>query len=303
MLTFDSGTTGNQAATDFAEWASDFSEGIFVHLTVYVDESGTHDPTGGEVGAQYATFGGVAGLGEEWPAFCAQWATALKKHNAPYFHYREWKAADVVARLGRAPKSDFDKNPYRDWDADHLSAFIVELATITGSGNQFPVGDYVFTKQFHEAKLKGEVALTSDPYERMANNFFESTTFVISRLRPTWKRVPVHFVFDAPPKGDTKWISAISGAYLTHKEMHPRSRLSWLNKTQPEGLPLQAADLVAYRSRIATADWVNKNWDGVWPEVDFPLFKPMFDWMTAHPEVMLPYFFSGEAFNYDKYKE
>src|SRR6266404_6314054 len=93
-----------KAGAEFAEWASLFPEGVFVHLVVYADESGTHDKTGKEPGAREATIAGIAALREDWIPFCAQWAKVLKVYRVPYFHYSEWRAAEVRARMKLSPK-------------------------------------------------------------------------------------------------------------------------------------------------------------------------------------------------------
>ena len=292
------------ARQEVAEWEALFPNGVFVHLVIYADESGTHDRTGEDRGAREAVLGGIAGLRDNWLSFRNGWGAVLEKYNATYFHYRKWRAADRVIRLKEDAASDFNENPYRSWSAEDLRAFIIELATVAGSGDYIPVGSHVFTQRFYRAKIKGDVALTSDPYERMANDFFSSTIDIIGKLRPPWKRLPVNFIFDGPPK-DPRWRHTISDAFEAHKRQNPRSTFSWgcTDKTDPENFPLQAADLVAYRGRIAAGSWLDLNPDAFWLEVDGHIFKSVFDWMTAHKEIMLPYILSGGLFDYDEYKD
>jgi len=50
--------------------ASLFPNGVFVHVAVYADDSGTHDETGKLTGAKEATISGIIGLREDWISFC-----------------------------------------------------------------------------------------------------------------------------------------------------------------------------------------------------------------------------------------
>jgi|ERR1017187_248962 hypothetical protein len=51
-------STPKEAGCRFAEWASLFPRGLFVHVAVYADDSGTHDETGKLVGSKEATISG-----------------------------------------------------------------------------------------------------------------------------------------------------------------------------------------------------------------------------------------------------
>ena len=75
-----------------------------MHLVVYADESGTHDKTGKQNGAREATVAGIAALRDDWIQFCKEWQRVLDKYGAPYFHYKEWRAAEVRAEMKRPPK-------------------------------------------------------------------------------------------------------------------------------------------------------------------------------------------------------
>jgi hypothetical protein len=164
--------TPEEAAIQFAEWASLFPDGLFVHIVVYVDDSGTHDPTGQQVGSREATVAGIMARREDWNLFCRDWQNVLNKYNAPVFHLSDWLTAAAVAKGTRSPSSSFRKNPYCGWGLDSLNGFILELAAIAGSGNKFIVGGNVYTRKFHEAKDKGELPPEAYPYEYCLTEFF-----------------------------------------------------------------------------------------------------------------------------------
>ena len=81
--------TGREASAKFAEWTSLFSGKIFVTLTVYLDESGTHDPTGNLTGSEAPVFGGYMDTVDRWQIFRMHWKSVLDKYDVKYFHYRE----------------------------------------------------------------------------------------------------------------------------------------------------------------------------------------------------------------------
>ena len=78
------------AANDFKEWAALFSEGLFFMIQVYMDEAGTNDPTGRAKGSSAPTVNGWIATPKYWIGFGRRWKRALGKHNAPYFHFREF---------------------------------------------------------------------------------------------------------------------------------------------------------------------------------------------------------------------
>jgi hypothetical protein len=291
-------STRKKAGAEFAEWATLFPKGLFVHVVVYADESGTHDETGKQRGSREATVAGIAALREDWIPFCTQWAKVLKDYDAPYFHYKKWRAAEVRAQMKRPPKSK-QEDPYPGWNIEKLNAFAVELARVAGSGNKLIIGNYVHTSKFYQSKIKWDIPIGANPYKHCIDGFFASFVEIIGSQRAPWKRLPITFVFDSSEKPE--WRHAIDDAFHSYNKSHPRSWFVWGDEKLPENLPLQAADMVAWRSRIATEGWVDRNFDTYWPELDSALFKPMLDWMTANKEIMLRYFLSGEAFKDDTY--
>src|SRR5580692_8554845 len=102
-------------------------------LKVYMDESGTHDPTGQKQGASVPVIGGHIHTPEFWAEFSGKWQSALTNYcngKSGYFHFRE--LADK--RLRSEPKS-----PYNGWNANKIDNFIHDMAFIVSQG-AMPIG-------------------------------------------------------------------------------------------------------------------------------------------------------------------
>ena len=267
-------------------------------IEVYADESGTHDPTGRQPGSEAAIVAGFAATMDDWKPFCIDWQRILTGYRAPYFHFRQWRDAEVVARTNRKPSKDFDRNPYRDWSLEKLKAFAVELAKVAGSGNKLIVKNPVDTKTIYESKLKGNNTGIDDPYKWCVKGFFRHYSSIVGTERAPWKRMPVKFIFDDPPPKEKQWRGAIVDAYEDYRGEHPRTTFAFGNKLDPQMLPLQAADMLAYRTRFIAGKWIGEETSGAWKELDIPLFKPLFAYMERHKAEVIREYLSG-GYRYD----
>ncbi|HEV2331071.1 MAG TPA: DUF3800 domain-containing protein [Verrucomicrobiae bacterium] len=240
---------------DFKEWASLFPDGIFVKaVIIYADESGTHDRSGQQKGSEYPVVAGYAAPISEWSKFCVDWKAVLNSYDVPYFHFREWAAASAVIR-GKPPDSDFKKNPYRILDKKRLDKLLYTLADIAGRGNKVPIAGAIRTHVFNRIKAKleienpEEIELGSDPFKYSMGEFFRHYH------RETWERwndftAPVTFFFDQ--SNDPQWKSALLEVYDAFAKMDLRMKgISFEDKKEMPHMPLQAADMLAYRSRQA----------------------------------------------------
>lgn len=266
---------------------------LFVNLVIHADESGTHDQTGALKGAREAVMAGIVAPREEWASFCPRWQAVLNKYGAPYFHFCEWSDACSVAREKRRPTSTFKNNPYRDWKHEKLNRFLIELATLAGSGNKMLIINGVFTNVFHQEKLAGNLPENLNPYEHCADQFFARVVGAIEVQRAPWKRLPISFFFDQ--SDDHEWTSAIARMFHVHQKQRRVFReIAFADKKLAPHLPLQAADMVAYRARQMTEKWVDENYPRVWPELDSALFKSTFDFLDTKQEHVFRAFLRGE---------
>jgi uncharacterized protein DUF3800 len=272
-------------------------EEIFVKLIAYVDESGVHDKTGQLKGSEQVVVAGWIAWSKDWVKFNGEWHTTLTKYGAPYFHFSEWAAASAIAREVRPPNTEFAKNPYRGWNLKHLDDFLLELAGIAGSGNKIMIGGFVNTFEFHKAKAnpltqRQNIPVDGDPYKHCLNQFFNRFAPELLAQWRYWTE-PVSFIFEHSEKKE--WRNAILDVFQTYQKRDPRFKeLEFRQKKDPLHLPLQAADMVAYRCRQIAGKFAKQEIPEKMPELDSALFRSMFAHFESNKEAMLEAYLSGE---------
>jgi hypothetical protein len=285
------------AALQFPEWASLFSGKLLVKLVAYVDESGTHDKTGKLEGSREVVVAGWVAWRDEWVNFCSDWQAVLNKYDAPYFHFKEWSAASAIIRKKRKPFSEFKQNPYRGWKLKDLDRFLQELANIAGSGNKIMIGGYVNTLEFHKAAMSPSIdpriiPSGGDPYKHCLDQFFKEFLIEVQQQWPYWTE-PVSFFFDQ--SNNPEWRNAVVGAFYSYKDKDSRlAVVSFADKKSKEHLPLQAADMIAYRCRQIAGKYIDQGMLGnELPELDKALFKGPFKVFEANKEKLFLAYISG----------
>jgi hypothetical protein len=260
------GKVRNRAAARFWDLVSPNHEDIFVTLTAYADESGTHIGPGSDL----LTVAGWVAPVDEWEKFCTQWKAVLLDFKVKYFHFREWSNASRVAR-GKPPTSDFKKNPYKDWDQSKLDDFLFRLAAVAASGNKLIVGGYVPGTLLREEQKNGTVENTASAQELCVGHFFESIATNIKRDKAPWKRLPIAFFFDHSE--DVGWKNLVHAGFDRSRQRQRQFR-SLRFEHKEDYLPLQAADMAAYRLRQRIERHVQWDFsDTKWPKLDSILFK------------------------------
>jgi hypothetical protein len=221
---------------------------LFVKVVAYIDESGTHNKTGARKGATEIVIAGLVAWRDGWEKFCGERQAVLNRYSAPYFHCKEWAGASMAAN-GRTKASR--KNPYFGWPVERLEEFRYELAAIVGSGNKVVVGGYVNTAQFHQAKLRkdidpGVIPCGGDPYKHCIAQLFEQLPRDILSEWPLWEE-PVTIFYDwTEPAAQHAIVSAHDACRKKDRRI---GEPVFADKKKPAHLPLQAADMVAYRFR------------------------------------------------------
>jgi hypothetical protein len=261
-------------------------------LSCYADESGTDDPTGAMKGAGQGFVGGIIAPASEWPQFSRAWQSVLIKHKAEYFHFAEWRAASEVARGKRHPTQDDVESTFNGWTEESLRSLLLDLATI--AGGKLSVGGFVRTKEFHLAKAAGELPAQADPYEHGLEQFFAEVLSSIHALRAPWKRAQIDFIFDQSDKPE--WKRVVNDCFARYKAKYPTFATVRLKDKRLE-LPLQAADMVAYRSRRMTTHRADNNveGDGFQDSVEFTnaLFSSVFTHFHQNKTTMFEAYIDG----------
>ena len=261
-----------------------------MNLVAYADESGSH------VGPDSELFivAGLVGLREDWAKFCAEWQGVLSEFSVPHFHFREWSAASAVARNERSPDSGFKKNPFCNWDQPRLDGLLFKLASVAASGNKIIVGGYVPANQLREDKLSGFVTTKDGPRELCVSHFFDSVTTTINRHRKPWKSLRISFIFEHQ-ETNAEWEKILRTGFYASRDKNRKFR-DIATGYKEDHLPLQAADMIAYRLRQRIEKHVKLDFsDTAWPKLDNILFKSFNEWSgnlsEAEKDAMLRRFF------------
>jgi len=227
-------------------------------LTVYADESGTHDKRGILPGAEVTALAGYITTKRSWDIFSQRWKTALRQYKAPeIFHMSElWR----------------EEPPYDKWSDAKRKNFLVTLIRIARDNTWCAFGGMVSNKDWNEVlpdRVKGVVVGGrldfSHPYHFCFQMFFvrfmEYLTTDIDRRfprNPGFKE-KVTFVFDQQKQFGPV---ASEGFHIIKELLDPEDRFTSLTfASKKDYVPLQAADLLAfYARRILTHDMQNKAW-------------------------------------------
>jgi hypothetical protein len=236
-------------------------------LVAYADESGTEDKLGHKAAVSVSAFGGYVASYGEWAHFCDQWQRILDEYDAPFFHFREWAMASAIVRKKRRCFSAFNKNPYYGWKLTKLDSFLLELAEVAGTRKEGTFGGYISTAEFNARKAAGDILIGEDHRDYCLKQCFEAFVDAVNSRWPHFSE-PISFFWDWTD--DPKWMQSIHEAYGSFKKKD--SRLTEITfADDKDRLPLQAADMVAYRMR----QWSDKLFKGEHPimsDIDKALF-------------------------------
>ena len=105
---------------------------LFVILTIYIDESGTH-------GAPIMIMGGLVGRLGQWVDFDKKWLRVLKREGLTHFHGK-----DVLHRSGEL----------RGWGVDRRDKFVDKMAAITEKNVLFGFSIKLDQKTYKETYIK-----------------------------------------------------------------------------------------------------------------------------------------------------
>jgi hypothetical protein len=257
----------------------------FVKIIVYADESGTHDQTGKQTGAECPTIGGYMAYPDDWIKFCDEWKAVLAAYNVPYFHFREFNDRD-------AAQND-QTSPYHGWDKDRRDSFLYDLAEV--AGKQIPIGAMYWQKKHGEVLTDYK----DYPYRPLIDWFFKGMIEALNE-RPYYSG-KLFFYFDQ--SSDLKWKTEFTTTAEEYKKKGLRvAEIRFADKKVYPHWPLQAADMLAYRDRqIAvprlqeqrpqTANVLdiilNRNLrpNGFWPAVTTELANDIKEKMAKFPSV------------------
>lgn len=233
------------------------------HLRVYValedmfygDETGT----GGGTSA-FVVIAGYVGSPRQWTRFDAEWTAALNGEGITAFHSKEFFPA---------AKRQSRKNPYREWDDAHLSAFLGKLLKVIDERLIVPAGAAVHIDDFNKQPLPFRQFLTGAPlrarYTRESDGAEDVSLGLLGTgapIRPPYlsafvlmlrdavrqarPSATVNFVLDENDDNEFLARKVIQRIH-SRQDSEERNRIGTLTYAVDECHPgLQAADLYCY---------------------------------------------------------
>lgn len=179
------GSVGNLSLALFHDWSPDR---IYVLITVYIDESGTH-------GAPLMTMGGLVGRLGQWVTFDAKWRRMLHEKQIDHFHLKKMKHSQGPFKgWSRRAKDEMMRHVDRIIHRHTLFAFTIMLR------------DDEYVEHYHSGERPKKARLDS----RYGLCFRLCLSVVPDMLRSAFPddEIDLHFVLEAGHKnfGDAKRV-------------------------------------------------------------------------------------------------
>ncbi|HLY22032.1 MAG TPA: hypothetical protein VKT83_06145 [bacterium] len=205
-------------------------------LHTYADESGTHDETGLQPGAEVAVVAGYVAEQERWGELSRLWRKALDDEGLKAFH-----ASNLLGPRGLSLSSD--------WTQKRIDAFVFRLIEITRETALFGAAGLLQVQHYNEivpARLRADI---QHPY------YFSFQVFLAKALQVLNEDVKppmppgqnALFVFE---QQDEFQDIAFALYNQFRRERDPHQRLgAVMFAAKDQYLQLHAADLLAYRLR------------------------------------------------------
>lgn len=218
-----------------------FHERLFVSLIAYADESGTHDATGKQCGSKALVVAGWVAWQDDWEEFCGEWQEVLNCYGVPSLHMRELN--DLLRRTD-------SKCPYYGWPQDKVDKFIGELIPIVRDKVQFGIAGLLSVQDYDKEMPDYLKAEYGHPYVFAFQLFFDELLDALDRkpfARPFPPGEQIALVFDQQEEFEN---AASRAFHIMKKHKDKDDRMGTIAFADSRRfLPLQAADLLAHRTR------------------------------------------------------
>jgi hypothetical protein len=209
-------------------------------LTIYADESGTHDEAGIQQGAEIAVVGGFLARTEHWDRFTEKWIDVLDEYKVPAFHMAEF----VDERRG-PKKAGW---PYKGWSRDKRDRFISALIEVARDNTIIGICGAVSVKDYDEVVPDWLKKETQHPYHFSLQCFFDNVITALHESLPLmllpWEHIA--FSFEQQEEFEKK---AIELFHLIKKRDTDNRMGSIAFVPKGKFRAHEAADLFVYRMR------------------------------------------------------
>jgi len=226
-------------------------------LTVYADESGTHDEHGIQPGSEVTVIAGYIADKASWDRLTRQWKTALREY--------EIEGAFHVSSYWR------NEEPYKHWSDAKKKKCLARFIRIARDNTWFAIGGMVPTKDYDQIlapefddKNLGKLNFVHPYHFCFQMLFVRMMEYLKNEIDQRFPRRPgfkerVAFVFDRQEQFESL---ATRGFNLIKTIIDPEDRFASIIYGPKEiYIPLQAADLLAfYTRRILTHQNQGRPW-------------------------------------------
>jgi Protein of unknown function (DUF3800) len=204
---------------------------IFVIVSIYIDESGTH-------GSPVVIMGGWVGRLGQWTTFDKKWRPFLKRHSLTYFHSKELK---------------HNENEFKGWTIQRKHIFMAEVSKLAQKNMTFGFVVRVNIDEYKKyyigkSRLQG-VALDSPFGLCFRHTFGVVTSLAIQHFHD--KALDVHFVLESGHKilgnAETIFHNVKKPDNSRPEEQAIKAILRTISRGDKKECPgLQIADVCAY---------------------------------------------------------
>jgi hypothetical protein len=194
-----------------------------------------------------------------WNEFIPRWQSVLDAYKVDCFHFTDWAKACYV-KNNPDKKHAYEPDGLKHLSSSELDKFFKDLAALLDNPNlQFEIS-ILERKKFFEDKKSPNASHSPSVYAKnpesyLVYDFIERCT---RRILQVWQLAgrpvkSVKFVFDE--RNNVGWRQAIK------KELADYEKWEWPLKpvefkTKKQAIPVQAADMLAYRSHQFTSNMV-----------------------------------------------
>ena len=228
-------------------------------LVCYADESGTHDGTGQQDGAEGAVVAGYISWKEDWDHFECEWQQVLDRYEVEELHMEEFSNEKKGAK-----NPDW---PYQGWSRKKRDEFIHELIPIARDSTLFSLVGLVDVRSYDSILPDWMKAEYEHPYHFCFQLFFDQIIVILRdhMETPLPPNEQVAFFFDQ----QFQFKPLAEKNYAVIKALRDKEdrmgALAYVDRKKYR--PIQAADLLAYRQRKVFTRKLNGDYlvkDGSW---------------------------------------
>ena len=199
-------------------------------VTVYIDESGTHE-------SGYTILGGWVGRLGQWATFDPKWRALLKRNGLTHFHSKKMRQS---------------KGEFKGWRIDQKRTFMAEAATLALKNLEFGF-TVVLKDELYRRLYQVEGSHTGgrldSPYGLCFRHCLSLASHHVIEAFKGKKSLAIHFVMEAGHKnyGDAVRIFEVVKKSREANEQHLVQALATLTSGDKNDFPgLQVADVNAY---------------------------------------------------------